>query len=57
MTLIIKELIIKGIVTTDATNATLDTGSLQERLEQMEKSIKKDCIEAVLSKLNSKNKR
>ena len=56
MTLIVKELIIKGVVTKNPSpkrEDTMDKKALVKYLEQMQKNIKKDCIEAVLSKLES----
>jgi len=60
MTLIVKELVIRGIVTQDPKKQkkeTVDTKLLKKHLDHMEKAIKKDCIEAVLSKLESRKTR
>jgi hypothetical protein len=61
MTLIIKELIIRGIVTTDSDKGKvgelINKEELLGYLEQIQESIKKDCIETVLSKLESKSRR
>ena len=57
MTLIIKELIIKGIVTNESSKNgedTFDKEVLMRYLDQMQKLIKKDCVEEVLLKLESK---
>ena len=60
MTLIIKELIIKGVVTGSDSKQTVDSMDkkmLLKYLEQMQKELKKDCVEAVLSKLESNSRR
>ncbi|SRX73812.1 DUF5908 family protein [Aequorivita antarctica] len=60
MTLIIKELIIRGVVTkstSDKNEESLNNEDLLQYMEQMKKSIKEECIETVLSKLESKSKR
>jgi len=60
MTLVIKELIIKGVVTNDPSRKkddVMDKKVLEKYLNQMQKELKKDCVEAVLSKLESINTR
>jgi hypothetical protein len=60
MTLIIKELIIKGVVTDTDSKQTVDSMDkemLLKYLEQMQKELKSDCVEAVLSKLKSNSSR
>lgn len=60
MTLIIKELIIRGIVTEDSSGHAEDSinkEDLLRYLEDMQKSIKKECVETVLQKLESKPRR
>ncbi len=61
MTLIIKELIIRGVVTTDSDKhqegESINMEELYQYLDEMKTSIKKDCIETVLSKLESKSRR
>ena len=60
MTLIIKELIIKGVVTNNSSQKTqdlLDKKALLKYLDQMQRELKKDCVEAVLSKLESNKTR
>ena len=60
MTLIIKELIIKGVVTSTDSKQTVDSVDkkmLFKYLDQMKKELKKDCVEAVLSKLESNKTR
>jgi hypothetical protein len=58
MTLIVKELIVRGIVTSDAAainESALGQEELLEHLEQIKKDIERDCIEKVLQKLESKS--
>jgi len=57
MTLIIKELIIQGIVTKDSSVQSEEIAmkeDLLRYLEEIQKSIKKECIETVMSKIESK---
>jgi hypothetical protein len=57
MTLIVKELIIRGIVTDDnssISDSSLDKENLLHYLEQMKKEIEKECIEKVIQKLETK---
>jgi hypothetical protein len=57
MTLIIKELIIRGIVTKENSTSieeAFNKEELLQYLEEMQKSIKKECIEKVMFKLESK---
>jgi hypothetical protein len=60
MTLVIKELIIKGVVTKNPSNHAddpIDKKEVLKYLDQMKKELKKDCVEAVLSKLESNRTR
>lgn len=60
MALIIKELIIKGIVTSDPSTsgeASSDQKALLQALEGMKKEIKEECLEMVSRKLEAKNGR
>jgi hypothetical protein len=57
MTLIVKELIVRGIVSDD--NSPIDESpfakeELEKYLEQMKKEIEKECIENVLQKVETK---
>jgi len=57
MTLIVKELIVRGIVSGD--NSSINDSSLEKEnllryLEQMQKEIEKECIEKVIQKLETK---
>ena len=52
MTLIIKELIIKGVVTDTDSKQTVDSID-----KEMQKELKSDCVEAILSKLKSNSSR
>jgi len=57
MTLIVKELIIRGIVTNDnslLSESSVDKEELLEYLEQIKKEIERECVEKVLQKLESK---
>jgi len=57
MTLIVKELIVRGIVTNDnslLSESSMDKEELLEYLEQLKKEIERECIEKVLQKLESK---
>ena len=57
MTLIIKELIVRGIVTGDPSQSS-DSATGKEEvlqyLEQIRKEIERDCVEKVLQKLETK---
>ena len=60
MTLIIKELVIRGIVTEQPkknSGRSIDKKELQRQLDRMEKSIKKECVDAVMSKLETRKTR
>jgi hypothetical protein len=60
MTLIIKELVIRGVISKDASQSTedlIDKKELVRFLGQMQKDLKKDCLAAVLSNLESKKTR
>jgi hypothetical protein len=57
MALIIKELIVRGIVTDDHSQLSqnsVDKEELLEYLEQLKKEIERECIDKVLQKLESK---
>lgn len=60
MTLIVKELIVRGIVSND--NSPIGESSfakeeITELLEQMKKEIEKECIDKIVQKLESKTSR
>ena len=60
MTLIVKELIIRGIVSTDTASAgesSLAKEEIEQYLEQMKKDIELECIEKVMQKVESKTRR
>lgn len=57
MTLIVKELIVRGIVSNDNSpigESTFAKEELEQYLEQMKKEIEKECIEKIMHKLESK---
>ncbi len=57
MTLIVKELIVRGIVSSDHSTigeSSLETENLSQQLEQLKKEIEKECIEKVLQKLETR---
>ncbi len=57
MTLIVKELIIRGIVTNDSAQineSALGKEELLQYLEEIRRDIERDCIEKVLQKLETK---
>lgn len=57
MTLIVKELIVKGIVINDPSqisDSELGKEELLQYLEQIKKDIERDCVEKVLQKLETK---
>ncbi|HKJ40513.1 MAG TPA: DUF5908 family protein [Sunxiuqinia sp.] len=57
MTLIVKELIVRGIVSDDQAflnESSMDKEELARYLEQMRKEIERECIDQVLQKLESK---
>ena len=57
MTLIVKELIVRGIVSGDNSSfsdSSLEKENLLQYLEQMKKEIEKECIEKVIQKLETK---
>jgi hypothetical protein len=57
MALIVKELIVRGIVSDDNSQfsqSSVDKEELLEYLEQLKKEIERECIEKVLQKLESK---
>jgi hypothetical protein len=58
MTLIVKELIVRGIVTSDTSGMNESAPGQEEllqHLEQIKKDIERDCIEKILQKLESKS--
>ena len=60
MTLIIKELIIRGVVSKDtslSSTDTIDKEALLKYLAQMKKEMEKECTENILSKLESNRNR
>ena len=60
MTLIIKELIIRGNIVKDdkeADQIIFSNKDILKQLDDMKMSIKKECIEAILSKLEAKSSR
>ena len=60
MTLVIKELIIRGIVTNSFSEeyiGSLDREELRQYLEEMKKEIEEDCLEHLLQKIESKYSR
>ncbi|HAQ18755.1 MAG TPA: hypothetical protein DCR40_05890 [Prolixibacteraceae bacterium] len=57
MALIIKELIVRGIVTNDysqSVESPLVKEELMQYLEQMKREIERDCLEKVMVKLETK---
>ncbi len=57
MTLIIKELIIKGTVTSDYSSESTsftETEALRRSLEEMKNELKRDCYESILRKLETR---
>jgi hypothetical protein len=57
MTLIVKELIVRGIVTNDhspSSESSLDKEELLQYLEQLKKELERECVEKVLQKLETK---
>ncbi|MFA5330603.1 MAG: DUF5908 family protein [Prolixibacteraceae bacterium] len=57
MTLIIKELIVRGIVSSDHSvigESSADNENLSQQLEQLKKEIEKECIEKVIQKLETR---
>lgn len=57
MTLVVKELIVKGIVSNDNSltgESSFAKEELAEYLEQMKKEIERECIEKLVQKLESK---
>jgi len=57
MTLIVKELIVRGIVTNDhslTSESSMDKEELLAYLEQLKKEIERECVDKVIQKLESK---
>jgi len=60
MTLIVKELIVRGIVSSENSpigEFSLDKEEFSQYLEQLKKEVEKECIEKILQKLESKTLR
>lgn len=60
MTLIVKELVIRGIVSRDYSSAkesSFDEEKILQYLEQLKREIEKECEERVLQKLETKTLR
>jgi hypothetical protein len=60
MTLIVKELIVKGIVSRENSSFgefSSEKEDLAQYLEQLKKEIEKDCFERIMQKLESKTVR
>ncbi len=60
MTLIVKELVIRGIVSTDhskLSDFSFEKEELLQYLEQMKKELEKECAERILLKLETKTTR
>ncbi|HZL12358.1 MAG TPA: DUF5908 family protein [Prolixibacteraceae bacterium] len=58
MTLIVKELIVRGIVSADSSqinDSAMEKEELLQYLEQIRKDLERDCIEKVLQKLETKS--
>ncbi len=57
MTLIVKELVVRGIVSSDRSSigeSSVENENLSQQLEQLKKDIEKECIEKVMQKLESR---
>jgi len=57
MTLIVKELIVRGIVSNDNSpigESAFAKEDLTQYLEQMKKEIERECIEKIIQKIESK---
>jgi len=57
MTLIVKELIVRGIVSNDNSpigESLFAKEEMEQYLEQMKKEIERECIEKIMHKLESK---
>lgn len=60
MTLIIKELIVRGIVSNDNSpigESSIAKEDLTQYLEQLKKDIEKECVERILQKLETRTLR
>jgi hypothetical protein len=60
MTLIVKELVVRGIVSNDhsqISESSLEKEDLSQYLEQMKKEIERECVEKVLQKIETKSTR
>jgi LPS O-antigen subunit length determinant protein (WzzB/FepE family) len=60
MTLIVKELIVRGIVSVDNSpigESPFAREELEQYLEQMKKEVEKECIEKILQKMELKTTR
>jgi len=57
MTLIVKELVVRGIVTNDSSltsESSMDKEELLAYLEQFKREIERECVDKVIQKLESK---
>jgi hypothetical protein len=60
MTLIVKELVVRGIVVRDNTSSEAflsEEEIMPQHLEQLKKEIEKDCIDRIMQKLETKTSR
>lgn len=60
MTLIVKELIVRGIVTSSESpigESSFDKESMLQLVEQIKKEVEKECIEKIMHRLESKTMR
>ncbi|WP_372948270.1 DUF5908 family protein [Mariniphaga sp.] len=60
MTLIVKELIVRGIVSSENSSFgefSSEKEDLSQYLEQLKKEIEKDCLERIMQKLETKTVR
>lgn len=60
MTLIIKELVVRGIVTNNSSSigeSSFDKENMLQLVEQIKKEVEKECIEKIMRKLESRTRR
>jgi hypothetical protein len=60
MTLIVKELIVRGIVTSNESaigESSFDKENLLQLVEQIKKEVEKECVDKIMQKLESKTRR
>lgn len=60
MTLIVKELIVRGIVSSETSSIgdfSSEKEDLSQYLEQLKKEIEKDCFEKIMQKIETKTVR